>query len=125
MDQSKTLCLPLGFCVGSRAVWRFSGGKTNTIEDLTSKASKVTCFTVEIVASAGPPPGNDNAIEDSTTWGAGARNLCDPATVRPAKYGTFGTTLAPFPGERRGPLAQPTTLSGIEVTDGGWGRNLR
>ena len=58
------------------------------------------------------PPGNDNTIEDSTTWGAGARNLGDPATGLPAKYSTFGTTLAPFPGERRGVFAQRTTLSG-------------
>ena len=55
---------------------------------------------------------NDNTIEDLTTWGVGARNLGDPATGRPAKYNTFGPTLAPFPGERRGPFAQRTTLSG-------------
>ena len=35
------------------------------------------------------PHGNDNTIEDSTASGAGARNLGDPATGRPANYGTF------------------------------------
>ena len=34
---SKTPWPSLTFCVGSRAVWRFSAGKTNTIEELTSK----------------------------------------------------------------------------------------
>ena len=57
------------------------------------------------------PPGNDNTIEDSTTWGAGARDLGDLATGRRAKHGTFGTTVAPFPGERRGPFEKRTTLS--------------
>ena len=52
-------------------------------------------------------------------------NLGDPATVRPAKHGTFGTTLASFPGERRGVFAQRTTLSGIDVTVGGRDGNLR
>ena len=32
--------------MGSRAVWRFSVGISNTIEELTSKVAKVTCFTV-------------------------------------------------------------------------------
>ena len=72
-----------------------------------------------------PPQKNGNTIEDSSTWGAGARDLGDSATGRPAKHGTFGTTLAPFPGERRGPFAKRTTLSGIDVTDGGRGCNLR
>ena len=48
----------------------------------------------QITGPSHPPPGNDNTIEDSTTWGAGARILGDPAPVRPAKHGTFGTALA-------------------------------
>ncbi len=113
VERSNTPCRPLAFCESSRAVWRFSVGETNAIGELTSKVPKVAFFfTVKIVAPAGPPPENDHAIEDSTTWGAGARNLGDPVTGRPAKYGTFGTTLAPFPGERLGVFAQRTTLSG-------------
>ena len=46
VERSKTPWCPLTFCEFSRAVWRFSAGKTNTIEDLTSKVWKVTCFTV-------------------------------------------------------------------------------
>ena len=46
MELSKIACPPLGFCEGSRAVWRFSVGISNTIEELTSKVAKVTCFTV-------------------------------------------------------------------------------
>ena len=87
--------------------------------------SKVLCFTVESVVPAGPPPENDNTIEGSTIQGAGARNLGDPATGRRAKHGTFGTTLASFPGERRGVFAQRTTQSGIYATDGRRGGNLR
>ena len=45
-------CASLPFCAGSRAVWRFSAGKTNTIGDLTPKVSKVSCFTVHFAAPA-------------------------------------------------------------------------
>ena len=98
------------FCDHSRAKLSFSVGIHNTIEETTPYVAKMTCFTVKIVAPAAPPK-NGNAIEDSTTWGAGARDLGDLATGRPAKHGTFGTTLAPFPGERRGPFEKRTTLS--------------
>ena len=46
VERSKNPWVPLAFCVGSRAVWRFSAGKTDPIEELTSKVRKVTCFTV-------------------------------------------------------------------------------
>ena len=36
------------------SVWRFSAEKTNTIEDLTSKVSKVSCFTVNFEVPGGP-----------------------------------------------------------------------
>ena len=36
----------LTFCVHSRAVWQFSAGICNTIEDARPKVAKVTCFTV-------------------------------------------------------------------------------
>ena len=42
---------PLTVCASSRAVWPFSTGKTNTIEDLTPKVAKVSSFTVHF-----PPP---------------------------------------------------------------------
>ena len=44
------------FCGHSRAVCRFSAGKTNTIEELESEASKVTCFTVHIEGSGESAP---------------------------------------------------------------------
>ena len=37
--------------------------------------------------------------------GALARKRCDPAKKSEVKYGTFGTEVAPFPSERRGPLS--------------------
>ena len=37
----------------------------NTIEKVASRIAKVTCFIVEIVVPAGPPPENDDTIEDS------------------------------------------------------------
>ena len=40
----------------SRAVWRFSVGKANPIEEVTSTVSKVTCFTVHIGGSGVPAP---------------------------------------------------------------------
>ena len=57
------------------------------------------------------PPENGNTIEDSHLEGAGARNLNDSAPGRSVKYGTFGTTFAPFPGESRGPFPKSATLS--------------
>ena len=39
---------PLRFCVSPRAVWRFSVGISNTIEEVTPKVWKVTCFTVQV-----------------------------------------------------------------------------
>ena len=39
-------CAWLGFCGHSRAVWQFSAGICNTIEDARHKVAKVTCFTV-------------------------------------------------------------------------------
>ena len=56
MELSKIAWLPLAFCEPSLSVWRFSAGKTNTIEDLTSKVSKVTSFTVNFEGSFGRPP---------------------------------------------------------------------
>ena len=50
VERSKIPWLPLGFCGSSRAVWRFSVGKTNTIDDLTPKVTKVPCFTVHFAA---------------------------------------------------------------------------
>ena len=50
-------------------IYGISGGAVlrirNTIEKVTSRIAKVTCFIVEIVAPAGPPPENDDTIEDS------------------------------------------------------------
>ena len=37
----------------------------NTIEKVTSRIAKVTCFTVKVAAPVGPPPENGNTIEDS------------------------------------------------------------
>ena len=48
VERSKNPWSPLAFCVSSRPVWRFSVGKTNTMEELTSKVWKVTCFTVQV-----------------------------------------------------------------------------
>ena len=46
VERSKNPWVALTFCGGSRAVWRFSAGKIDTIEESTSKVWKVTCFTV-------------------------------------------------------------------------------
>ena len=77
----------------------------------------------ELVKGLAAGMGCEGAVTSPTfailqEYRAGARNLCDPATGHPAKYGTFGTTLAPFPGERRGPFAKRTTLSGNRAS--GW-----
>ena len=56
VEPSKTPWPPLAFCEGSRAVWRFAAGKTNTIEKLTSKVSNLTCFTVHFATPAGGQP---------------------------------------------------------------------
>ena len=48
VERSKTPCAALTFCGGSRAVWRFSAGKTNTIEEVRCKVSEVHCFTMQI-----------------------------------------------------------------------------
>ena len=34
-----------------------------------------------------------------------ARKRCEAAKKATVKYGSFGTKVAPFPGERRGPLS--------------------
>ena len=52
VERPKNPCRPLGFGESSRAVWRFSAGKTNTIEDLAPKVAKVPCFTVHFAAPA-------------------------------------------------------------------------
>ena len=41
VERSKNPWVALPFCVGSRAVWRFSAGKTNTIEEVRCKVSEV------------------------------------------------------------------------------------
>ena len=48
--------MPLTFCESSLSVWRFSVGIRNTIEELTSKVFKVSCFTVKFEVPAGPAP---------------------------------------------------------------------
>ena len=41
VERSKNPWGPLPFCEFSRAVWRFSAGKTNTIEEVRCKVSEV------------------------------------------------------------------------------------
>ena len=56
VELSKITCGALAFCEGSRAVWRFSCGISNTIGELTSKVPKVTCFTVHFGIAFGGGP---------------------------------------------------------------------
>ena len=56
VELSKIPWRPLPFCEPSRAVWRFSVGISNTIEELTSKVAKVTCFTVHFGIAFGGAP---------------------------------------------------------------------
>ena len=46
-----------------------------------------------------------NASPRMRISGALARKRCDPAKKSAVKNGTFGTEVAPFPSERRGPLS--------------------
>ena len=72
----KIPCPPLVFCVHSRAVWRFSVGISNTIEEVTPKVSKVQCFTVQI----GIPV---RAARNRQRYGGFAHvGRCGPQTVR-------------------------------------------
>ena len=61
---------------GLRAAAGFSAGIPNTIED-----------------GGMPPVENATPIEDSTTWGAGARDLGDSPSGGPVKHVTCGPTF--------------------------------
>ena len=65
MALSKIPWPPVPFGELSRAKSSFSAGILNTIEKVRSRIAKVTCFTVKVAVPAGPPPENDNTIEDS------------------------------------------------------------
>ncbi len=62
-EVSKTPRVAAALGVHSRRNGTFSAGNRNTIEDPTSKAAKVTCFTVRIGARNS---GNRNTIGDSS-----------------------------------------------------------
>ena len=93
--------------------------------DLTSKASKVTCFTVKIVASAGPAP-------ETTTLSRirppGARGPAIWATRPPAAWQNTVLSERPWLLSRaRGwvRLGNAQHYRGIDVTDGVRGGDLR
>ncbi len=65
VERSKTPWGPVAFSGHSRAKSPFSVGILNTIGKVTSRIAKVACFTVKVAVPAGPPPENDNTIEDS------------------------------------------------------------
>ena len=56
VEPSKTPWRALPFCGSSLSVWRFSAGKTNTIEEMASKVSNLPCFTVHFATPAGGQP---------------------------------------------------------------------
>ena len=112
------------FCGHSRAKSSFSAGIHNTIEETMPYVAKMTCFTVKIVAAAGPPP-------ETTTLS----RIRPPGALGPAIWATRppaarqNTVLSERPwllSRARGGvrLGNAQQHRGLDVTDGARDGNL-
>ena len=113
---------PLRFCVHSRAVWRFSVGISNTIEEVSCKMSNVLCFTVQI----GIPVRAARIRQHYRGFADVGR--CGPRTVRlgqkvHGKTGHFRSGVCSFSEREAGPLlARANTIEEVRHRIADWSK---